>query len=103
MPETDPFDHFVITRFTAVFTSTQPPAADDWLRYRLRFFADGPCSALARQTGDVRFRWLRFFDRPGPTWFPAAVESLATGLFEPIWTSEPFWNGLTARAVSERA
>src|SRR5690606_3529208 len=45
------FDHFLLTRFSAVLTPGAPPAGADWLRYRLGFFYDATLPSVVSQTG----------------------------------------------------
>lgn len=97
------FEHFVITRFSAVFASDAPPADQAWLDYRLGFFWQAGCAAMARQRGDVRFRWLVFFDDRVDPDFRSTIEDLSEGLFEPVFTHEVWGASLVQRAIAERS
>jgi hypothetical protein len=97
------FDHFVITRFSAVFTPDQPPADEAWLEYRLAFFVQASCAALERQRPGSEFQWLVYFDDRCSPEFRARIDVIADGLFEPIWTHEVFWSGVVPRDVAARS
>jgi len=84
------FDHFLLTRFSAVLTPGAPPAGADWLRYRLGFFYDATLPSVVSQTGALS-EWLVLFDDRCPDDFRADVEDLAReGRFTPVWSHEPF-------------
>ncbi|MBO1741655.1 glycosyltransferase [Leifsonia sp. TF02-11] len=97
------FDHFVITRFSAVFTPDSPPADPEWLEYRYNFFREAACAALARQRGDVEFRWLVFIDDRADAEFIAAMVELSRGVFEPVLTHEVWGADLVQREVAARS
>ncbi len=92
------FDHFLLTRFSAVFTHGDVPAQEEWLRYRLGFFVDACWSTVRAQQG-ADFTWLVLFDDRCPVDFRAEVEALAEGTFTPIWTHEQFSTGLFAKQI----
>jgi hypothetical protein len=94
------FDHFLLTRFSAVFRHGDIPAQEEWLRYRLGFFVDACWSSVRAQQG-ADYTWLVLFDDRCPDDFRADVESLAEGTFTPIWTHEPFSTSLFARPIAE--
>jgi len=97
------FDHFVVTRFSAVFTDEHPPPDPAWLRYRLAFFVEACRASMSRQSGSPEFRWLVFFDDRCDAEFRADVDELAEGVFEPIWTHEVFWAGILPREIAARS
>ncbi|MDO9454970.1 glycosyltransferase [Nocardioides sp.] len=97
------FEHFVITRYSAVFTNEQAPPQPAWLEYRLGFFVEACRASMSRQDPAVPFRWLVFFDDRCAPEFREEIEDLAAGVFEPIWTHDVFWSGVAKRAVGERA
>lgn len=74
-----------------------------WLRYRLGFFIEAACAALARQAGDPPFRWLVFFDERSPAWLREEIGDLAPGLFEPVFASEIFSSSLVSMEVAARS
>jgi len=94
------FDHFVLTRFSAVFRDGLEPPAEQWLRFRLELFRGVCCPSVRSQT--VPVRWLVFFDDRCSPDFRAEIEQLADGLFEPVWTHAAFDDACPA-AVGERA
>jgi hypothetical protein len=85
-----PFDHLLITRFSVVFASNQPPAPEEWLYYRLVLFLDACYSSVVRQRDDPDFRWLVVLDDRCPDGFRADVEELAEGAFVPVWSHDVF-------------
>ncbi len=97
------FDHLVLTRFSAILPGQTEPLPEDWLRYRLQFFYDTAYPSLAAQQGAARFQWLVFFDDRCSAAFRAEVQELSAGVFEPVWTHEPFRLSACAKAVSKRA
>lgn len=96
-----PFDHFVITRFSATFFDGQEPAEEDWLFYRLGFFYDALVPSVAGQVGAGEFTWFVYFDDRCSAEFRAAVEEMAAGVFVPIWTHVPFGRHLP-QLIGER-
>ncbi|SDZ57524.1 glycosyltransferase [Herbiconiux ginsengi] len=94
------FEHFVLTRFSVRFTEEPQSHPEEWLRYRLAFFTELACTALAQQTGNPRFRWLVFFDSVREPWFEEAIEELAAGLFEPVWIDRPFFSAVADEVMS---
>ena len=96
------FEHFFLTRYSAVFARDMPPAQEDWLRYRLGFFVEACLASMTRQSVG-NFRWLVFTDDRCSDEFRADFESLAEGCFEPVWTHEVFWNDVYRDAVAERS
>ncbi len=83
------FDHLLLTRFSAVLGHHLEPASEEWLRYRLAFFYDACYSSVCQQL-DAEFEWLVLFDDRCPEGFRADVETLAKGVFTPVWTHEAF-------------
>ena len=98
--ESASFDHFILTRFSAVFREGLEPPAEEWLRFRLELFRGVCCPSVRAQT--VPVRWLVFFDDRCSREFRAEVEQLANGLFEPVWTHVAF-DHVCQAAVGERA
>jgi len=97
------FDHFLLTRFSAVFVPGAPPASEDWLRYRLGFFVDAAHPSVVAQR-DTEFTWLVLFDDRCPDSFRDVVEALAAdGSFTPIWSHEPFRRDTFAPHVAARS
>jgi hypothetical protein len=96
------FDHFLLTRFSAVFRPGDVPAQEEWLRYRLGFFVDACWSSVRGQRG-ADFTWLVLFDDRCSDEFREDVEELARGVFTPIWTHETFSPGLFARVIAEQS
>lgn len=96
------FDHFLLTRFSAVFRTGDVPAQEEWLRYRLGFFVDA-CWASVRGQQGADFTWLVLFDDRCPDDFREDVEELAKGVFTPIWTHEPFSPTIFAREIAARS
>ncbi len=97
------FDHFLLTRFSAVFDGAAPPASEDWLYYRLGFFVDAAHPSVVGQRG-AAFTWLVLFDDRCPDGFRAEVEALAAdGSFTPLWTHRPFQAGLFGEAIAARS
>lgn len=70
-----PFDHFLLTRFSAVLAPGAAPASEEWLRYRLAFFVDAAHPSVAGQRGAVPFQWLVLFDDRCPDTFRADVDA----------------------------
>lgn len=97
------FDHFVLTRFSAVQPGQTTAMPEEWLRYRLQFFYDTAYPTLTSQHGAEPFRWLVFFDDRCSDGFRSEVEELAAGAFEPVWTHEPFRLSSCVKAVARRA
>jgi hypothetical protein len=88
MPE-PAFDHVLLTRFSAVLVPGAAPAGEEWLRYRLGFFYDATYASVVSQTVDD-FTWLVLFDDRCGDEFREDVESIAEGVFTPIWSHEQF-------------
>jgi hypothetical protein len=100
-PKSPAFDHFLLTRFSAVF-APGPPAQEEWLRYRLGFFIDACWSSVLTQQGASGFTWLVLFDDRCSDDFRADVESLAAGVFTPLWSHTQWSPSLFAGAIEER-
>ncbi|WP_134772057.1 glycosyltransferase [Ornithinimicrobium flavum] len=98
-----PFDHVLLTRFSAVMVPGAPPATEEWLHYRLGFFYDACLPSVTRQRGAQPFDWLVLFDDRCSDDFRAQVGELAEGAFTPIWSSEPFRRDSFAGPVADRA
>jgi len=97
------FDHFLLTRFSAVFVAGAPPASEDWLYYRLGFFVDAAHPSVVGQR-HAEFTWLVVLDDRCPETFRDDVEDLASdGSFTPLWTHRPFGPGTFAPAVAARS
>ena len=96
------FDHFLLTRFSAVFRVGDVPAQEEWLRYRLGFFVDA-CWASVRSQQGADFTWLVLFDDRCPDDFRQDVEELAKGVFTPIWTHEAFSPTLFSRVIADQS
>jgi hypothetical protein len=94
------FDHFLLTRFSAVLTSA--PAQTEWLRYRLGFFVDACWSSVRAQQG-ADFSWLVLFDDRCPDDFREDIESLAVDTFTPVWTHEPWSASVFGKAIAAAA
>ncbi|MWV30901.1 glycosyltransferase [Rathayibacter iranicus] len=92
-----PLDHVILTRFSVVFVPEQPPASDDWLRYRWAFFEEATIASLESQSVQS-FRWLVFLDDRAPTWLRERM-SAAAGPFEPVYLSGPFTVDAVRRAI----
>lgn len=90
------FDHYLLTRFSAVLAPGEP--GEEWLRYRLGFFVDACWSSVRAQQG-AEFTWLVLLDDRCPDDFRADVEALAEGTFTPIWTHEPWSPRLFAQSI----
>lgn len=99
---TRPFDHFLLTRFSAVLNPAAPPVGEDWLAYRLGFFFDACLPSVTHQQG-ADFTWLVLFDDRCSDEFRDQVEQLAKGAFTPIWTHEPFRRDSFASHVAARS
>lgn len=84
-------DHLVLTRFSARFLPEQEPPDEDWLWYRLGFFADACVPSMRAQTVQD-FRWLVWLDPRCSEDFRLELEDLARDTFEPIWTTDVFWS-----------
>ncbi|MCK0111964.1 glycosyltransferase [Ornithinimicrobium sp. F0845] len=97
------FDHFLLTRFSAVLRPDAPPPDEDWLYYRLAFFVDACLPSVLSQKGAEPFEWLIMFDDRCSPEFRADVEELARDAFTPIWTHAPFRRDSFAEAVGERS
>lgn len=98
-----PFDHFLLTRFSAVLRPDAPPPDEDWLYYRLGFFVDACLPSVLSQRGARPFEWLVLLDDRCSADFREDVDRLAEGAFTPIWTHEPFRRDSFAQAVAERS
>ena len=85
-----PFDHVLLTRFSAVLAPGLPPQDEDWLYYRLGFFVDACLPSVLSQQGAAPFDWLVLLDDRCSERFRAEVEALADGAFTPVWSHEPF-------------
>ncbi|SDB79886.1 Putative rhamnosyl transferase [Raineyella antarctica] len=97
------FDHFLLTRFSAVLSPGAPPPAEEWLDYRLGFFYDVTYPSVRAQRG-ADATWLVIFDDRCSPEFRATVEDLAAdGTFVPLWTHEPWRRDSFAAAVAERS
>ena len=97
------FDHFLLTRFSAVLAPGAPAAGEEWLSYRLGFFYDVTYPSVRAQRG-APFTWLVIFDDRCSDDFRATVEDLAAdGTFVPLWTHEPWERDSFARHVAERS
>jgi hypothetical protein len=96
------FDHFLLTRFSAVLSSGAEPAAEEWLRYRLAFFYDATYpSVLSQTTRD--FEWLVLLDDRCSDEFREDIEGLAEGAFTPVWTHADFRRDSFAEPVAATA
>jgi hypothetical protein len=96
------FDHFLLTRFSAVLSPGAPPAGEEWLRYRLAFFYDATYpSVLSQTTRD--FEWLVLLDDRCSDEFREDVEALAEDVFTPIWTHADFRRDAFAEPVARAA
>ena len=73
-----PFDHLVLTRFSAVRRGQVEPMPAEWLTYRLGFFYDACHPSLTRQVGAAPFRWLVFLDDRCPDDFREQMRSWPT-------------------------
>ena len=100
--ERAPFDHVLLTRFSAVLAAGRPPADEDWLYYRLGFFLDACLPSVRSQRGAQPFEWLVLLDDRCSDGFRADVEALAEGAFTPIWTHETFRRDSFAQHVASR-
>ena len=98
-----PFDHLVLTRFSAVRRGQVEPMPPEWLTYRLGFFYDACHPSLTRQVGGAPFRWLVFLDDRCPDDFREQVEDLAHGAFEPVWGHEDFHGVALPQAIERYA
>ena len=97
------FDHFLLTRFSAVLRPDGEPVGEDWLRYRLAFFYDAALPSVESQRNAL-FTWLVLFDDRCPDSFRAEVEGIADeGAFPPIWSHEPFLRDSFAGHVAARS
>ena len=65
------------------------PAREEWLRYRLGFFYDATYPSVLSQSVDA-FTWLVLFDDRCVDGFREDVESIAEGVFTPVWSHEQF-------------
>ncbi|MFB9732041.1 glycosyltransferase [Ornithinimicrobium kibberense] len=101
MTTTRPFDHVLLTRFSAVLDPAGRPPDEDWLHYRLGFFYDACLPSVAGQQG-ADFTWLVMLDDRCPDDFRATVDELAEGTFTPVWTHERFRRDSFARHVTGR-
>ena len=98
-----PFDHFLLTRFSAVMAPDAAPASEDWLYYRLGFFVDAALPSVLSQRGGQGFEWLVLLDDRCSTGFREEIEELAEGAFTPIWTHETFRRDSFAEHVAARS
>lgn len=96
-----PFDHVLLTRFSAVLVPGAPPPDEAWLRYRLAFFYDACLPSVLSQR-DAEFEWLVLLDDRCSDGFRSDVEDLAPGAFVPVWTHEPFRRASFAEPVAAR-
>lgn len=97
------FDHFLLTRFSAVLMPKAPPADEAWLRYRLGFFYDACLPSVRSQRDAAPFTWLVLFDDRCSDEFRADVIDLAAGVFTPLWTHDAFRRDTFAAPVAARA
>ncbi len=98
MPERE-FDHVLLTRFSAVLAPGAEPAGEEWLRYRLGFFYDATYPSVSSQSV-ADFTWLVLFDDRCSEEFRADIESIAEGVFTPVWSHEPFRRDTFAEPVA---
>lgn len=98
-----PFDHFLLTRFSAVLYPGVAPADEDWLYYRLGFFVDACLPSVLSQRGTAPFEWLVLLDDRCSDTFRSDVENLADGAFTPVWTHQPFQRDTFAEPVASRS
>lgn len=101
--EHQPFDHVLLTRFSAVLFPGQEPAEEDWLYYRLGFFVDACLPSVLSQRGAQPFDWLVLLDDRCSDGFRTDVEELAAGAFTPLWSHEPFRRHSFAADVARRS
>lgn len=97
-----PFDHFLLTRFSAVMAPDASPATQDWLYYRLGFFVDAALPSVLSQRR-AHFTWMLLLDDRCPAGFREDIEELAQDAFTPIWTHEPFRRDSFAEHVAARS
>ena len=83
------FDHVLLTRFSAVLARGAEPAGEEWLRYRLGFFYDATYPSVSSQSV-AGFTWLVLFDDRCSDEFREDIESIAEGVFTPVWSHEVF-------------
>ena len=95
----DVFRHVILTRFSVRFTGSQEPPSEEWLRYRLGFFAEGTAASMRAQRTRPD-RWLVFCDADSPGWLREALEELGEGLFDVVWLDEPWGHTVLRRAVA---
>jgi hypothetical protein len=93
------FDHVLLTRFSAVLAPGGEPAGEGWLRYRLGFFYDATYPSVISQSVDD-FTWLVLFDDRCSDEFRGDIESLAEGVFTPVWSHERFRRDSFAEPVA---
>jgi len=98
-----PFDHLVLTRFSAVRRGQVDPMPAEWLTYRLGFFYDACHPSLTRQVGAAPFRWLVFLDDRCSDDFREQMTELAYGAFEPVWGHEDFHTVELPQAIERYA
>lgn len=97
-----PFRHVVLTRFSVRFSASQPPPAEDWLRYRLAFFEQTAVASMRAQSVRPDY-WLVFCDAEAPGWLKQELAELGRGLFGTVWLQEPWGHGPLRRAVAHVA
>ncbi|WP_161965066.1 glycosyltransferase [Ornithinimicrobium cerasi] len=97
-----PFDHVLLTRFSAVLHPDAPPPDEDWLYYRLGFFVDACLPSVLSQRSAQPFEWLVLLDDRCSHDFRADVEELAAGAFTPLWGHAPFRRNSFAEPVARR-
>ncbi|SOC57822.1 glycosyltransferase [Ornithinimicrobium cerasi] len=97
-----PFDHVLLTRFSAVLHPDAPPPDEDWLYYRLGFFVDACLPSVRSQEGARPFEWLVLLDDRCTDTFRADVEELGRGAFTPLWSHAPFRRNTFAEPVARR-
>jgi len=92
------FDHFLITRFN---TRLKERASDEWLKHRLEYFRSMCIPSIKAQSVQA-FKWLVYFDAERDQWFEDEVNTLAAGLFEPVWVEGKFDPKACAEDVAAR-
>jgi len=85
----DEFDHVLLTRFSAVLAPGGEPASEEWLRYRLGFFYEATCSSVVSQSVED-FTWLVLLDDRCSDRFREDIETIAEGVFTPVWSHQAF-------------
>ena len=89
----------LLTRFSAVLAPGAAPAGEEWLRYRLGFFYDATYPSVASQSV-ADFTWLVLFDDRCSDEFREDIESIAEGVFTPMWSHELFRRDTFAEPVA---